>query len=107
MRKKLALLVVGALAAAGVTFGVAAPAQAATLGGVSVWDACVYQHGTPSSLAISPYNVYGWECVYNGGWNAVTYGVNMSQECAREYPNRGASAWYSNYNDPYSWYCYN
>ena len=105
MRKKLSLLVAGALAAMGLTFGISAPAQAATLGGVSVWNACVYQHGTPSYLVISPYNVYGWKCQYNGGWNAVYYGVDLSQECRREYGSY-ASASYTNYNDPYSWYCH-
>lgn len=94
------------LATLALTLSVAEPAHAAKrLGGVSVWNACVYQHGTPSYLVLRGYNVHGWRCQYNGGWNAVEYGVNLNKECARAY-GKNAYANYTNYRDPYSWSCY-
>jgi hypothetical protein len=101
------LMAVAALAlTAGASVASVAPAHAATtLGGVSVWNACVYQNGTPSSLTIQPYNVMGWKCVYNGGWNSIQLGVDLNKECRREYGS-AAYASYTNWNDPYSWRCY-
>jgi hypothetical protein len=96
------LLVVGSLVGVVAT---AAPAQAADLGGVSVWNACVHQNGTPSDVVLVANNVHGWRCFYNGGWNGVYMSVNLSQECKRVH---GSSAYanYTNYNNPYSWRCY-
>jgi len=96
------VLVAGSLVGVAVT---ASPAQAATyLGGVSVWNACVYQNGTPSDVVLVANNVHGWRCFYNGGWNGIYMSVNLNQECARAYGRAYAS--YTNYNNPYSWGCY-
>jgi hypothetical protein len=104
--KKLVAAVSAGVLALGLTLTAAAPAMASTYrGGVSVWNACVYQNGTPSWLQISPNNVTGWGCVYSGGWNQIVLGVNLNKECAREYGS-GTYAAYTNFNDPYSWGCY-
>jgi hypothetical protein len=99
------LLAAGAALAlgTGLAVGAATPASATTWG-VSMYQACVEQHGQPSSVGVyAGWNVYGWRCRYNGGWNYIDQTINVSQYCSYHY---GAVARYSNYNDPYSWYCY-
>ena len=109
MRKKLKAMAVGLALVAGSLFGataLAAPAHAATnLGGVSVWNACVYQNGTPSYVVLVQNNVMGWRCQYHGGWNAVYMGVNLTQECRRVHGSSAYAA-YLDYNNPYSWRCW-
>lgn len=93
-----------AVAVSGLVTG-AAPASAASRAGVSMWNACVYQHGQPSSVGVTQgWNVMGWRCVYNGGWNNVQLTINVQKECNRT-GLRFAS--YSDYNNPYGWYCHN
>jgi hypothetical protein len=105
IRSALALLASLALAC---TFMLASAqtASAATYrGGVSIWNACVYQNGTPSYVVLVQQNVMGWRCQYNGGWNAVYLGVSVDRECKRVY-GPTAFARYTNFNNPYSWGCY-
>jgi hypothetical protein len=105
MKKLLARLAV-LLAIGGSLVFAAQPASASTyLGGVSIWNACVYQHGTPSDVALVSNDVYGWRCHYNGGWNGIYMGVSVGQECKRTH---GSSAYaeYADFNNPYSWGCY-
>lgn len=68
-----------------------------------MWNACVQQHGQPSSVGVyAGNNVMGWRCRYNGGWNYIDQSINVSQYCST---NFGAVARYSDFNNPYSWYC--
>jgi hypothetical protein len=79
---------------------------ATDLGGISVWNACVYQWGMPTETVIDPYNVMGWKCRYQPTNGSNVYrGVNLSKECVRTYGAR-AYADYTNFNDPFSWRCY-
>ena len=109
MGKKLKAMAVGLALVTGSLFGataVATPAHAATdLGGVSVWNACVYQHGTPSYVVLVSSNVLGWRCQYHGGAVSTYEGVNLTQECKRVHGGSAYAA-YLDYNNPYSWRCW-
>ncbi len=84
------------------------PTHAATyLGGVSVQAACDNQYGPGSTATVLQWNVMGWRCVFHGGWNAYTPGVDLTKQCKREYKRyTGVYANYTNFNNPYSWGCY-
>ncbi len=91
----------------------AAPASAADattstyLGGVSVLGACENQIFT-NGVALIHNNVTGWRCEYKGAvidfiyWY---YNINLNEQCVAQYGS-GAVAKYTNYNNPYSWGCY-
>lgn len=103
MRRKLAASLTAVLLSFGVMLAASPSASAATrLGGVSIWSACVNQHGTPSGVVNVTRNVMGWRCAYRG---VAGPGVDLTRECRRTY---GSSAYsgYTNWNDPYSWSCY-
>ena len=109
MKKKLKVLGTSFLLVIGSLIGATAfatPAHAATdLGGVSVYNACVYQNGTPSSVVNVTGDVMGWRCRYFGGWNYVDLGVDLSKECRRVHGST-AYAGYTNFSNPNSWHCY-
>jgi len=92
--------------ALGATFLFSPSAEAATrLGGISVWNACVYQSGTPNGVGLASYTAVGWRCLYYSLGTTYQVGVDLNQECRRTFGS-GAVAKYTNYNDPYSWGCY-
>lgn len=107
MKKKLiGLSLVFSLAIAGATIPTQAPTYAETkLGGVSVYNACKYQYTAAYhwEVFLKENNVMGWRCHLNH-IKSGSVEINLNTECAREY-GRGAKARYTNFNDPYSWYC--
>jgi hypothetical protein len=103
-RRRLITLSVTLAAAAGLA-GLAAPAAFAGVdGGVDMNAACVAQYGPGTSASASGPNVYDWAC-FGGGIGSFRGGINVGEQCVAQYGS-GAEAQFSDYNDPYTWYCY-
>lgn len=82
----------------------AAPAAFAGVdGGGDMNAACVNQYG-PGAAAAAGYNVYDWVCV-RAGLTLILGGINVQEQCNAQY-GPGAQAQFSDYGDPYTWYCY-
>lgn len=104
MRKKFAVALVSLLATFGATIAVAPSASATGLGGISAASYCKWKYGWDDTAHGN--NVMSWQCVARGS-AGVTYvfgGVDMNKQCVRQY-GAGAVAKYTNFNNPYSWYC--
>ncbi len=77
------------------------PAPAATvLGGVDLQAYC--QSLGYSSVELVQNNAYGWRCVASNG---STSSIDVIAACRAEYKDPAAKAYYSNYDNPDSWYC--
>jgi serine/threonine protein kinase len=77
------------------------PAPTATvLGGVDLQAYC--QSLGYSSVELVQNNAYGWRCVAGNG---STSSIDVIAACRAEYNDPAAEAYYSNYNNPDSWYC--
>lgn len=48
--------------------------------------------------------MHGWTCRVYGSIYAVDRLIDVVRECKRSKGNNATAA-YSNYNNPYSWYC--
>jgi hypothetical protein len=83
---------------------VSEPAAAAT-GGVDMQAACNNQYpGQGRRAAVRVNNVYGWRCV-TGVVPVADGNIDVWRQCRTQYNNPSAYGAYSNYNNPYSWYC--
>lgn len=106
---KIKVLVAGFVLVAAGLFGamsVAAPAHAATLGGVDVVGWCKSTFNVPAlggAKVTNRNSAYSWRCTYAGVIQA--WGVDMNRACVRQY-GRGAWARPLRSTDPYSWRCY-
>ena len=93
------------LAAPAALAGVAAPAALAGVdGGVDMNAACFNQYG-PGWSAVAGANVYDWACVAFSSGDLNHFGINVTEQCVAQY-GQGAVAQFSDYGDPYTWYCY-
>ena len=99
--------VLGLVAAAAIltfaAFGTHAKSTEASTGGINIDAWC--QHltfGTARAQLLPPFNVYSWACRYVGG---QAFGINLNDACKWQYNRSWATAHYSNYWNPYSWYC--
>ena len=106
MRKKIgvcALAFVLALAGSGFF---AKSASAANLGGVSVYLACKNQYTSAYhwEVFIQTHNVMGWRCHLNK-IKQGSVSVDLNKQCRVQYGKSWAQAKYTNFNDPFSWYC--
>ena len=89
-------------------FATAEPASANA--GVNVESYCQWAYGYHADLVNN--NVYGWMCnpvpgnaYYRNLWRLYGQGsVDMVTQCHRE---NYATAAFTDYNNPYSWYCHN
>jgi hypothetical protein len=101
------------LAAGAASAGLAAPAALASVngvdGGVNMNAACIAQY--PNSTVTGAYvdysgnvNVYDWYCSSDYGATSIG-GINIDEQCVAQY-GPGSVAQFSDYNDPYTWYCY-
>jgi len=84
---------------------VAAAGSASAGGGVNIsgWCQQYYSSGYFHGVVVAN-NVYGWRCQY-GSDVGTRLNVDMNAACAYSYPGHPGSARYSNYSNPYSWYC--
>lgn len=100
-RRRLITLGIALAGSAGIA-GVAAPsAFASGVGGVNMNSACISQYSQPNAYAEAGANVYTWLCYVDG---SDLGGINVTEQCIAQY-GVGSTAEYSNYSDPYSWYC--
>jgi hypothetical protein len=102
MKKMAARLVVGFMLLFGGLTVISTPAQAG--GGVDITGWCrQYYNSQYFNAIVVTYNVYGWRCQY-GSDTGTRLDVYMNAACARQYGNPG-TARFTNYSNPYSWYC--
>ncbi len=79
----------------------ASPTPTSTvLGPVDLNAWCQYLGYANAELVAS--NAYGWRCVTSAG---ATASIDIVAACRHEYSDPTAEAYYSNYDDPDSWYC--
>jgi hypothetical protein len=80
---------------------VGAPAaQAGIVGGISVEQFCQGWYGSSWHAVVRINNINGWRCTSGGIDNTVNYTTACAQQRATPY-------WgYSDYNNPYTIYCY-
>jgi hypothetical protein len=82
----------------------AVPAFAST-GPVSMQAACDNQYPGQGRIAkVRTNNVYGWKCV-TGVVPVADGDIDVWRQCRTQYGNPNASASWTNFNNPYSWYC--
>src|SRR5581483_5283110 len=82
----------------------AVPASAST-GSVSMQAACDNQYPGQGRIAkVRTYNVYGWKCV-TGAVPVADGDIDVWRQCRTQYHNPNASANWTDFNNPYSWYC--
>jgi hypothetical protein len=80
------------------------PASAAT-GSVSMQAACDNQYPAQGRIAkVRTNNVYGWKCV-TGSVPVADGDIDVWRQCRTQYNNPNAYGGFTNYNNPYSWYC--
>ena len=83
---------------------VAAPASAAT-GPVNMQAACNEQYPGQGRIAkVRTNNVFGWKCV-TGVVPVADGDIDVWRQCRIQYGNPNAYGAYSDFNNPYSWYC--
>jgi hypothetical protein len=102
LRRAAALAAMSLLA---VGLGGVAPLSASANGGVDItgWCRRYYNSGAFNAVVVT-YNVYGWRCQY-GSDVGTRLNVDMNAACAYTWPGRPGSARFTNFNNPYSWYC--
>lgn len=101
MKRLLPILAVGAMILSGAS--ITNNVNAATAG-VDMVDACklTYQAAWKVEVTLVEQNVMGWKCMING--YSYKLDINVGAWCKHKYGN-GARSKYSDFNDPYSWYC--
>lgn len=104
-RARVASAVIGAMLAVGSVALIGPPAHASSVvGGISVQTYCRAHYGSTSNAVLRYNTVYGWWCAGPGGDKAF-YAEQACLEQYRQYNGR-VHAWYSDYRNPYTWYCY-
>ncbi|SDG69770.1 hypothetical protein SAMN05216553_110297 [Lentzea fradiae] len=76
---------------------------AAAGGGVDINGWCVAVYGDPWHAELRNFNAHGWVCQWAHDTAAWT-SVDMYAACRRTYGS-ASTAQYTDYNNPYSWYC--
>ena len=105
-KRRLATGVITLLAACAPVLAAPQSAAASTL--VNMNLVCQQNmHSTSWGAKLVANNVYGWRC-WNRAypeqyWLGPFYGADVNYYCSAV---EGTSSYYTNYNDPYSWYCY-
>lgn len=81
--------------------------SATNLGGISVYNACVNQYPAAYHHEVfileNQYNVMGWRCRLNHIHSGYVE-LDLNRQCRVQY-GTAASARYTDFNDPFSWYC--
>lgn len=101
-RRLLAALTMTALALCSALFA-ASPASANS--GVNIVGWCRWYYNSPYfNAVVVANNVYGWRCQY-GTDQGTRLNVDMNGACHFTHSASPGSATFTNYSNPYSWYC--
>ena len=98
------LISAGALGIAlvGTSLAVAAPAQAAESVDMNLACQVTYNSSSWRGYLADSSNAGGWRCANRAYPYQTGYGVNVQKYCTNVF---GLNAYYSNWYNPYSWYC--
>jgi hypothetical protein len=101
--RKSVIAVMGAALCLGGFAVAVSPASAAT-GGVDMQAACNNQYPGQGRIAkIRTWNVYGWKCT-SGAVPVADGNIDVWRQCRAQH-GANATGGYTNYSNPYSWYC--